>query len=34
MIYEGNKEWWYIKDVITELQRQRVHLRNVGVGGS
>jgi hypothetical protein len=34
MIYEGNKELWYIQAVITELQRQGVHLRNVGVGGS
>jgi len=34
MIYEGNKEQWYIQDVITELQRQRAHFRNVGVGGN
>jgi hypothetical protein len=34
MIYEANKEQWYMQDVITEIQRQRVYLRNVGVGGS
>jgi hypothetical protein len=34
MMYEGNKKQWYIRDVVSELQRQRVHFRNVGVDGS